>query len=180
MIYPHVYRLASLAALVAFAAAPLSAQPGLVNELIQQGTAYYVFVEEGAPSVEVYVLGIGTQNGVYRLQRGVSLTEALALAGGTARTDTTERQIATATVGVLRTQGATRRAIYRATAEQMLLEPELHPELQTGDIIETQVTYRDRPDPFTFRDGLELAGRVASVVSLFVLLFIRLDSAGSN
>ena len=166
------WRLAPLAALVALAAAP-SAQPGLVNELIQRGVAYFVFVEEGTPSVEVYVLGEGTQNGVYRLQRGISLTEALALAGGTARSDTTERTISTATVRVLRMQGATRRPIYQALSEQLFLEPELHPELQTGDVIESRVTYQDRPQPFTFRDGLELTARIASVISVVLLLAFR-------
>lgn len=165
--------LVSFLALVAITTAA-SAQRGLVNELIQQGTSYYVFVEEGTPSVEVYLLGDGTRNGVYRLQRDVSLTEALALAGGTARSDTTERQISTATVRVLRMQGASRRPIYEAVAEQMLLEPELHPDLQTGDVIETQVTYEDRPEPFTFRDGLELTARIASVVSAVLLLTFRL------
>ncbi len=165
-------RLTPLLALIALAPAT-PAQPGLVNELIQQGTAYFVFVEEGAPSVEVYVFGEGTRNGVYRLQRGITLTEALALAGGTARSDSTERQISTSSVRVLRMQGATRRPIYEAAVERMLLEPELHPDLQAGDIIETNVTFEDLGEPFTFRDGLELASRVASVVSVVLLLAFR-------
>ena len=174
---PLVRLAAPLALFVALAAAP-SAQPvpaGFGDDLIQQGVAYYTFVEAGAPSVEVYVLGAGTRNGVYRLQRGVSLTEALALAGGTARTDSTQRSISTSFVRVLRMQGATRRPIYTATAERLFREPELHPDLETGDVIETEVTYEEIPEPFTFQDGLELAGRIASLVSVFLLLYLRLD-----
>ena len=171
---PNAVRLvAPLALLAALAAAP-SAQPsGFGDGLVQQGVSYFQFVEEAAPSVEVYILGVGTRNGVYRLQRGISLTEALALAGGTARTDSTERAISTSTVRVLRMQGATRRMIYEATAERLFLEPELHPALETGDVIETQVTYEEVPEPFTLRDGLELASRIASVVSVFLLLYLR-------
>ena len=168
---PNAVRtLAPLALLVALATAPAAQPTGFGDDLIREGVAYFRFVEEAAPSIEVYVVGVGIRNGVYRLQRGVSLTETIALAGGTARTDSTERAISTSTVRVLRMQGATRRPIYEATAEQLFREPEVHPDLQTGDVIETQVTYEEVPEPFTFRDGLELAGRIASLVSVFLLL----------
>ena len=161
--------LAPLLLVTALATAP-AAQIGAVNDINQQGTSYYQFVEEGAPSVEIYVFGAGTRNGWYRLQRGVSLTQALALAGGTAQTDSTRGAISTAFVRVLRTQGATRRVIYEATAERYLREPEIHPALETGDVIETQVTYEEVREPFTFRDGIEVAARLASLVSLVLLL----------
>ena len=170
-----------LALLVALAVAP-AAQPvpqGFGDDVIRSGVAYFTFVEPGAPSVEVYVLGAGTRNGVYRLQENVSLTEALALAGGTAQTDSTVRAISTSFVRVLRRQGVARQVIYQATAERYLREPELHPDLQTGDVIETQVTYEEVPEPFTFRDGLELAGRIASLVSVFLLLYLRLDQSSN-
>ncbi|MDT0631228.1 hypothetical protein RQM47_08255 [Rubrivirga sp. S365] len=169
---------ASLAFLVTMAPSS-AAQIGAVNEIINQGTSFFQFVEEGAPSVEVYVLGGGARNGVYRLQRGISLTEALALAGGTASTDSTERAISTSIVRVLRMQGGTRRPIYEATAEQLVLEPEIHPNLETGDVIETEVEYEAIPEPFTFRDGLELVSRLASVVSVLLLLYFRIDGLGN-
>lgn len=165
-----VWAALGLPALLVALAAPPAAQVGAVNEIVQQGTSYFQFVEEGAPSVQIYIFGAGTRNGVYRLQRGISLTEALALAGGTAQTDSTRGSISTAFVRVLRMQGASRRVIYEATAEQYLREPEIHPALETGDVIETQVTFEEVPEPFTFRDGVEIAARVASLVSLILLL----------
>lgn len=169
-------RLLLLAAFLVAIATASAAQPvAFRGDLVQQGVSYFTFVEEAAPSIEIYVVGEGTRNGVYRLQEGITLTETLALAGGTARSDSTERAISTSTVRVLRLQGASRIPIYEALAEQLFREPELHPNLQTGDVIETQVTYEEVPEPFTFRDGLEIAGRIASLVSVFLLLYLRLD-----
>ena len=167
--------LAPLALLFAVAPAAQPVPPGFGDDLVQSGVSYFTFVEAGAPSVEVYILGAGARNGVYRLQENVSLTEALALAGGTAQTDSTDRSVSTSFVRVLRRQGASRRVIYEATAERYLREPELHPDLQNGDVVETQVTYETVPEPFTFLDGLELAGRVASLISVFLLLYLRID-----
>ena len=159
-----------LALALALAGTPAAQPAGFGDDLIQQGVSYYTFVEVGAPSVQVYVLGAGTRNGVYRLQEGTPLTEAIALAGGVAQTDSTARSISTSFVRVLRRVGADRRVIYEATAEQYLREPELHPALQDLDVIETEVNFEAIPEPFTLRDGVEIAARIASLVSLVLLL----------
>ena len=135
-----------------------------------RGTAYFLFAEPGAPTIEVLMLGEGTRNGIYRLQEGTSLVDAIALAGGTARSDSTARQIRTATVRLLRTVGGTTQVIYQVAPERLPLERASQPRLETGDVIETEITFEEVKEPFTFRDGLEIAGRVASLVSVVLLL----------
>ena len=181
MTRPHVpARPFALWALAALAwAGPATAQPAgtFSNEPQARGTSYFVFAESGAPTIEVLVLGEGTRNGVYRLQEGTSLVQAIALAGGTARSDSTERQIASATIRVVRESGGRAGVVYQVAPERLLLERDRHPALQTGDAIEIEVTYEavEIEDPFTFRDGLEIAGRVASLLSVIILLVTRLD-----
>ena len=167
--------LAGVAGLLLAAVAPAQPAPGLTSEPDVRGTSYFTFVEPGAPSVEVVFLGAGTRSGVYRLQEGTSLVEAVALAGGTARSDSTERRVVTAQIRLLRNVGGATQVVYQVTPERLPLERDRQPALQTGDVIETQVTYEVVPERFTFRDGLEIAGRVASLVSVVILLVTRLN-----
>ena len=164
--------------LVAALLAPLaaSAQPISPTEVISTGTAYFIYTEPGAPTIQVTVVGEGTRSGIYVVQDGTTLTDLLALAGGTARSTETERQITRATVSVLRQQGPRRVPIYRADAEELILEPAAHPVLIGGDVIDVDVEYEEIDEPFTFRDGIEIAARVASLVSVAILLFVRLDN----
>lgn len=171
--------LALARAVVAFLfvlAAPVYAQvPGAASppdDVRASGTAYFVFSELGAPTVEVIAVGEGGRSGIYRLQEGTTLTEFLALSGGGVSSSETDRQIVEAFVRVLRRQGGERAVIYEATVEQAIREPDLHPEFQDGDIVETDVTYETLAEPFTWRDGLEITSRVASLV----LLVLRLTS----
>ena len=170
----------AVAALAALAwAAPVSAQTtsAFSNEPEARGTSYFLFAEPGAPTIEIFILGEGTRNGIYRLQQGTSLVEAVALAGGTARSDSTERQISSATIRLVRETDGQARVIYQVAPERLLLERDRHPALESGDAIETEVTYEaiEIDEPFTFRDGLEIAGRVASLLSVVILLVTRLN-----
>jgi protein involved in polysaccharide export with SLBB domain len=124
--------------------------------------------------VRVTVLGEQTRNGIYVLEDGTTLTELLALAGGTARSSETELEVVRATVRVLRLQGGQRVPIYVADAEELVLEPSAHPDLQDGDLIDVDVELERRDPPFTFRDGVEVASRVASLISVAILLVTRL------
>ena len=158
--------------------APLaaSAQPISPMEVISTGTAYFIYTEPGAPTIQVTVAGEGTRNGIYVVQDGTTLTELLALAGGTARSSETERQIVRATVSVLRRQGGQRVPVYQADAERLLREPDAHPDLLTGDVIDVDVEVEEVEEPFTFLDGLEIAARIASLASVAILLFFRIDN----
>lgn len=167
------WRAVALWAAVAAALAPAaSAQDNAVlpGEVDSRGTAYYVFTEPGAPTVRVVMVGEGIQNGVYRLETGTTLVQAIALAGGTARSDSTEQAIRTTTVSVLRDEGGARRVIYRAPADRVFLEPERHPALQTGDVINVTVEFEAVRKRVTVLQVFEVAGRVASLVSLVYLV----------
>ncbi len=175
MTMPSFSRLAVLGlALLAAGAASAQTDSPFSTMPESRGTSYFLFAEPGAPTIEVLMLGEGTRNGIYRLQDGTSMVDAIALAGGTARSDSTERQIRTATVRLLRNVGGSTQVIYQVTPERLPLERDIQPSLQTGDVIETEVAYEVVKPPFTFRDGLEIAGRVASLVSAVILLTQRL------
>ncbi len=65
--------------------------------------------------------------------------------------------------------------VYEATAEALLREPAAHPDLRTGDVVEVDVEYEEVGEPFTWRDGIEIASRVASLVSVVILLYTRIN-----
>lgn len=161
--------------------APLAAQidpvedDGFVGQPVSQGTAYFVFAEPGAPTVEVIVLGSGLRNGIYRLQRGVSFVQALALMGGTARSDSTDRIITTAEIRVLRDQGAGLQPVYVSRTDEFLSDVSRHPTFMTGDIIESVIDSEVVKPPFKLLDALQVASRVASLVSAAILLYYRLS-----
>ncbi len=161
---------AAVAAALAPAASAQDPTAVLPGEVDARGTAYYVFTEPGAPTVRVVMVGEGVRNGVYRLETGTTLVQALALAGGTTRSDSTEQAIRTTTVSVLRDEGGARRLIYRAPADRVFLEPEQHPALQTGDVINVNVEYEAVRKRVTVLQVFEVAGRVASLVSLVYLV----------
>jgi len=159
---------------LALGAPPAAAQGAPAGfEPVSSGTSYFVFAEPGAPTVEVLIVGEQIRNGVYKVQDGVTLSELLALAGGTARSTETERQIERATVRVLRTEAGTRTVVYEADPAQLFLEPDRHPDLETGDVIEVEVTYETVDDPFTLAEGLAIASRVASIATAVLLLVFR-------
>ncbi len=178
MTHPSRLLLAA-AALILSATAP-SAQPTPESAFISgpeaRGTAYFVFAEPGAPTFEVVFLGAGTRNGIYRFQEGTTFVQALALAGGTATSDSTELRVVTSTVRLLRDSGTGSQVVYAGTPERLLRDRARLPALQDGDVIETEVTTEIIPPPkekFTFLNGLDLVARVASVVSVVLFLVSR-------
>lgn len=177
---PLRWSLLSALFVTAATALPASAQPipqsvpGLPDRVVQ-GTSYHVFTEPGAPTIEVVMVRLGS-GGLYRIAEGTTLTELLALSGGTAPpSQETQQIIRTSAIRVLRTTGSTRQTIYEATPEQLIREPGQHPLLADGDLVEVVSTVEERPNRFTFRDGLEVATRIASVVSLILLLSRRIN-----
>ena len=164
-----------VALLAALAAPPALAQ--VLGEPEAQGTAFYRFAEPGAPLFEVVLIGEGIRSGIYRFQEGTTLTEVLALAGGVTASDSTagarQQVVSTSRVRVLRpSSGGDVRVVYEATVETLVREPARHPTLQTGDVVEADVEFvvYEEDEPFTFRDGVEIAARVASLLSVVLLL----------
>ena len=159
---------------------PLAQAQPVLGEPEARGTAFFSFAEPGAPLFEVVFLGNGVRSGIYRFQEGTSLIEVLALAGGVAPSDSTggarQQVVSTSRVRVLRpTPGGDVRVLYEATPEVLVRELSRHPVLETGDIIEADVerVVYEQDEPFTFRDGLEITARVASLISVVLLLINR-------
>ena len=85
----------------------------------------------------------------------------------------TDREVRTATIRLYRTEGSTRRLIYEATPEELVRNPEQHPALQEGDVLETDVTLEEVKEPVTLQQGLQIASSVASFVSVVLLIIYR-------
>ncbi|WP_420457502.1 hypothetical protein [Rubrivirga sp.] len=166
---------ALLVALLPALAPAAQTDPGPIGVPDSRGTAYFVFAEPGAPTIELVVLGDGIRNGIYRIQQGTSFIETLALMGGTARSDSTNRTIVTSTVRVLRDGGGGLRPIYESTTYDILADVRQHPTLMSGDVIESRIETEEIEEPFTFLDGLNVVSRVASVISAFILLYTRVN-----
>ena len=174
---PLAPRAALLVVLLAALAAPPAAAQPVFGDPVAQGTAFFSYAEPGAPLFEVVLIGEGIRSGIYRFQEGTSLTQVLALAGGVAASDSTvgarQQVVSTSRVRVLRPDGGGDvRVIYEATASALVREAARHPALRTGDVIESDVetVVYEEAEPFTFRDGIEIAARVASLVSVVLLL----------
>ena len=175
MTAPLLSRLA-LAVLVGLAAVrPAAAQATdpFSDEPEARGTAYFVFAEPGAPTFEVVMLGPGLRSGIYRIQEGTTLVRLLALAGGTARSDSSRVRITTTTVRVVREVDGAAQTIYEVQPERLLAERARHPDLQDGDLIESTVRTEEIPPPrkrFTFQEGLNVASGLASLVTIVLVL----------
>ena len=148
-----------------------------IGEPVASGVSYYRFAEPGAPTFEAVFVGNGVRAGIYRFEEGTSLVRALALAGGTASSDSTANQITTTTIRVLRPQPeGDVRPIYETTSQRLVQEVSRHPELRNGDLVESRTTVEIiEEDGFTFIDGLEVAGRLASITTAVILLIVRLQ-----
>ena len=155
-----------------------TALPAFPDTPVAQGMSYFTFAEPGAPTVEVIFLGAGLRNGIYKLQQGTTLVQAIALAGGTPRSDSTKTAVTTALVRVIRSVGGQPQIIYQVVPERLWMELDQQPAFQDGDVVEMEVeTEFLEPDkPFTWRDGIEIVSRVASVVSVTLLLYSRLTN----
>ena len=147
------------------------AQPGVQAS----GTSYYTFAEPGAPTMDIRVVGEQVRNGIYNLQRETSLTDLMVLSGGGPTSADTDRQIIRALVRVLREQGGVRTPVYEATTEQAIREPGQHPVLQDGDVVEFDYTYEEVRGGVSVLDVLQVASRVASVISAVILIYTRVD-----
>lgn len=167
-------RLSLIAVVAAAVAAPSAAQSPTFTDPEARGTSYYVFAEPGAPTVEVVMLGGGVRTGIYRLQRGATLVQALALAGGTAQSDSSRVGTTTAIIRVVRETAGSYTTVFQTTSQDLLQSRSQHPALQSGDTIEVIVDFEPAEEPgFTFLDGLNVASRIASVVSLVFILIRR-------
>lgn len=141
------------------------------DDRIIAGASYFVYTESGAPTMEILVVRTAGPGGIYRVTQGTSLTELLALSGGTAPPDEiTERTIRQSVIRVLRPSGDARSVIYEASPEQLLREPGRHPGLANGDLVEVLTTIEERPRRTTLAERLAVISSLTSFASFIAIL----------
>ena len=158
-----------LAVLLSFA--PATAQTPRPTDVIAQGTSYFIFAAPGEATMELLVLG-NAKSGVYVVGETTTLTELLALSGGTGASEQNESVRIERTVRLLREQGDARIVVYEADADEALRQTGAHPTLMNGDMLTVETEIHNR---FNLRDTLSIVTSLASVT----LLILRLVDASN-
>ena len=134
---------------------------GQVEETESNIDSYYYYVQPGAATIEIKVMGTVRNPGLYRLSEGTDLGQLLALAGGPTLDVRLRSRPRTATVRLYRPQAQGQALLYEAEFEQNLAaESENYPALQDGDILTVEVTERQR---LVWRDLFTIANTVAVI-----------------
>ena len=158
------------AVLVALAAAPVFAQEAPLGRLgrseliLNTAPGYYVFHEPGEATIQVAVEGAVRNPGLYEVALGTDLGRLLALAGGPAYDARQPDQEQTVEVRLFRPELG---VIYATTFQDVLGNPAPYPDLAEGDALAIDVV---TTRPFTWRDGLAVAGAVSAVAFLIDVL----------
>ena len=161
--------LLAVAVLAALAAAPAQAQApegrfGRSALVVSTAPGYFVFHEPGEATVQVAVEGAVRNPGLYEVALGTDLGRLLALAGGPAYDARQPDVEQTVEVRLFRPE---RGVIYATTLQDVLGNPDPYPDLSEGDALAVDVVSRR---PFTWRDGLAVAGAVSAVAFLIDVL----------
>ena len=159
------------AVLAVLAAAPAFAQAeapegrlGRSEMILNTAPGYYVFHEPGEATVQVAVEGAVRNPGLYEVAVGTDLGRLLALSGGPAydvRQPDVDQRVE------VRLFRPTRGVIYATTLQDVLGNPDPYPALSEGDALAVDVV---SSRPFTWRDGLAVAGAVSAVAFLIDVL----------
>ena len=152
--------------LLGFASTEARAQRfGLVEETESNIDSYYYYVQPGAATIEVKVMGTVRNPGLYRLSEGTDFGQLLALSGGPTLEVRQRSRPRTATVRLYRPQAQEQVLLYEAEFERnVVTASENYPALQNGDIMTVEVTERQR---FVWRDLFTIVNTVA-VIALAV------------
>ena len=140
---------------------------GSPEDIRQSNTSYHSFVRPGEVTVEVLVLGTGS-DGIYEVGLDTRLDQLLALSGGTRINKEVREDV---TVQLFRQQSRQRVLVYEASLEDMLLATERYPSLQDGDVFVMETPDEDAGDRLTWRDAISLVSSVASLTLVAVRLF---------
>lgn len=157
-----IYLLAGV--LLALASPQAQAQEqrfGQVEETESNITSYYYYVQTGAATIEVKVLGTVRSPGLYLLSEGTNLGQLLALSGGPVLDVSQRSKPRTAIVRLYRPQASGQDLIYEGEFERnVVTESENYPDLQDGDVMTVEVTERQR---LVWRDLFTIANTVALI-----------------
>ena len=151
-------------ALAQDAAAPPEGRLGRSALVVSTAPGYFVFHEPGEATLQVAVEGAVRNPGLYEVAVGTDLGRVLALAGGPAydaRQPDVEQRVE---VRLFRPGPG---LIYATTLQDVLGNPAPYPDLREGDALAVDVV---STRPFTWRDGLAVAGAVSAVAFLIDVL----------
>jgi hypothetical protein len=154
-----------------FVAAPAHGQSfGRVEQTQSNSKSYYYYVQQGMQSIQVSVLGMARNPGLYEVNQGTNMQQLLALAGGPNldRTQSINRQ--KTTVQLLRPSVKGRTPLYQAPLETAAADTAAAIALKDGDVLTMDVTEKR---PFDWRDILTIVN-VASILVLIVINVQRL------
>lgn len=117
----------------------------------------------GEATVQVMVMGVEVNAGLYEIGESIELDELLVLTGG----GTYDPKTYKTTIYVYRQAGGERTVIYEEPIQRVLIDNSTYPQFQNGDILLVERILRNRYTLF------EVARTVSSATSL-ILLAIRI------
>ena len=130
---------------------------GRVEEVNSNVPSYFYFVQPGAATVQVDVLGTVRAPGLYELTEGTDVGQLLALSGGPLLAPRQRASSRKVTIRLFRaaTNGAD--PVYEQVLEDALEDPGTYPVLQDGDVLTVEVIERTR---ITWRDISSIVGTI--------------------
>ncbi len=128
---------------------------------------YYYFVQPGMATVRIHVLGTVRSPGVYELNKGTDLGEALAFSGGptlAVRPRANQREVM---VRLFRPQMDNPLPLYEAEFNNAIGSPSTYPVLEDGDVLTVEIIERQG---FSWRDGLTIVSGLSAIASVVIIL----------
>jgi hypothetical protein len=122
--------------------------------------AYFYHVQQGAASVQVYVMGTVQAPGLYEVSEGTHLGQLLALSGGpqlSPQRRASDRQV---TIRLFRPTGYGERPLYEERLDRAVAHPAAYPALRDGDVMTVEVLEKDK---FSWRDIFTVVGAVSAL-----------------
>lgn len=140
----------------------------------KSNVAYFYHAKPGQATVQISVWGTVPRPGIYEVPDTTELGKLLTMAGGLPIEPRQEnRDPAKITVRLYRSEGGSRRLLFKARADSMLRGPVTYPPLQENDIVVVE-TVQSRRD-FGWRDVLSIASTLGTLtlLGLRILRFSR-------
>ncbi len=143
---------------------------GQVRETDTNIASYYYYVQPGAATVQIEVLGTVRYPGLYVISEGTNLGTLLALCGGPVLDVRERSRPRKEHLRLFRTLPGSQSLIYEAALQDgVLIKPDGYPALQTGDVVSVEVIERQR---LTFRDVFTFVNS-AALIALTVDRFVK-------
>ena len=130
---------------------------GRVDETTSNIPSYFFFVEPGAATVQVDVLGAVRAPGLYELTDGTDVGQLLALTGGPLLAPQQRASVRRVTIRLFRSSAGSAEPVYEQDLDEALKNIGTYPVLQDGDVLTVEVIERTR---ITWRDISSIVGTI--------------------